>query len=104
MMPLHHPYQPDPDETLPPTPDTELTVLGAALTSFRARYAWNRHELARWLGISQDALGALAHEPQARLPLPADVCRALAERYAADLRRLETMFGEPVAARASRTA
>jgi hypothetical protein len=79
------------DEPLLTVANDDPTPLGAALATFRARYAWNRHDLACWLGISLDALTALAAEPLARHQLHPDGCRSLAERYAVDLRRLETI-------------
>jgi hypothetical protein len=80
------------DQPLLTIANDDPALLGSALAAFRARYAWNRHDLARWLGISLDALSALAAEPLVRHPLHEDRCRLLAERYAADLRRLETII------------
>jgi hypothetical protein len=64
------------------------TLVGSALAATRRRYAWNRHDLARWLGLTLEQLDALALESLATLPLPAQACDALAGRYAANTRRL----------------
>ena len=68
--------------------ETDPTLLGSILASYRARYAWNRHALARWLGITFEELAALAREPLADPPISPNVSLALAERYSADARRL----------------
>lgn len=39
------------------------TRIGSALAGFRARYAWNRHNLAHWLRVTIGELDALASEP-----------------------------------------
>ena len=74
--------------------EADPTLLGPVLAGFRAKYAWNRHALARWLGITFEQLGALAHEPSRDLPLPSSACLELAERYSADASRLATILGQ----------
>jgi hypothetical protein len=47
--------------------------IGSALGAFRARYAWNRHNLAHWLCMTIEALDALASEPLPKPSATADV-------------------------------
>jgi outer membrane protein TolC len=74
--------------------EADLALLSSALAAYRARYAWNRHALARWLGITLDQLDTLALEPLPALPMHPDACRALAERHAADAGRLAAILAQ----------
>jgi hypothetical protein len=64
--------------------ERDPALLGSVLAAFRHRYAWNRHDLARWLGISPEQLSALACEPMDSMPLSVKACQSLAERYTAN--------------------
>ena len=74
--------------------ETDPTLLGSALAAVRQRYVWNRHDLARWLDLALEQLDVLYLEPLTTLPMPAAACEALAERYAANARRLASILVE----------
>jgi hypothetical protein len=66
--------------------------VASALTTFRARYAWSWHDLARWLSVSVEQIHALAREPLGQVPVPAAHCQSLAKRHAADESRLASIL------------
>lgn len=76
--------------------ESDETRIGSALAAFRARYAWNRHNLAHWLTITIEALDALASEPLPDPAATAECVEALACRHGADVNRLtRVLVGEP---------
>jgi hypothetical protein len=83
------------------TVEHDSAYVGSALTAFRARYAWNWHDLSRWLGVGVDQIHAMAREPLAAVPVPADFCEELATRYAANAARLASILSGSSGATAS---